>query len=254
MEALFQILNEKCICKRPEPSDPLFFMVKNAIELWKAGSLDSSGERKSFWDSEQLSSPKNRKKRRLLLQTISTWFQRRRNKTGVSDELNLTKLNKWKEAIQCVKPQQSATTGKKHARYEILRSTSNKKQKKSKQLDIKTQLKFIHEQLKELKRENATLQLEVGLLKSQLAARNEEVSSPDTYQVARTCKAVPGPSVIPVLHRSTSHSFPHMDYFVDGKLECQHDAYGCCSTNNHPRGSFDVITDMEADEIARLLE
>ena len=251
MEALYQILNERRILKRPEPSDPLFFLVKNTIQLWKQGTLDEDTERNNFWDIEHLSSPKNRKKRRLLLQTVSTWFQRRRHKTGICKQVDLTVLQEWKEAIQSCKPMSSKATGEKHARIGVHQDQSKKKTKRN---NVEHELKLIHEQLTALKQDNEKLRCEVGKLKKQINGRSSRFGRPDSPRVDNLFMSAK--SSVPVLHHPSAHSTPHMDYFVDGRFECQLDSHECCSGRNgyRPTGSIEFLDDLDADEIARLLE
>ena len=93
LEALFQVMKNLKIAHRPGPSHDLFFMVKNAIHLWKTAHKPSKSKVHltgkvcipicdDYWDKQQLSAPENKKTRDLLLQTISTWFDRRSKKSS----------------------------------------------------------------------------------------------------------------------------------------------------------------------------
>ena len=91
---------------RPGPSHGLFFMVKNAVHLWKSVNKSFDRDKQvgnriiSYWDIEQLSAPQNKKKRVLLLQTISTWFDRRSRKLSRNKCINPKLLQEWIIKIQ----------------------------------------------------------------------------------------------------------------------------------------------------------
>ena len=106
LEALYQVMKRQKILQRPGPTSELFYMVKNAINLWK--SPEASQSESDYWDDEQMSSSENKKKRELLLQTISTWFDRRGKKKAPNKNIEATTLSSW---IQCIETKKNTSIG-----------------------------------------------------------------------------------------------------------------------------------------------
>ena len=264
LEALFQIMKSKSLAKRPDPTSPMFYLVKNAIHLWKS----SPGVKVDYWDSEKLGLPEKSRERRLLLQTISTWFDRRRNKKHPSKALDAEALAKSVETIETRGTKNSAVSSKKSRVTEAL-----------------TKIDIIKE-LCILKEENEKLKAQVRYLKGKRRRRGsfdfftsypKRCRTIDTTLDNTTSTASPKAATkpaasdfigdladrvsrleqqyVPLLHTAPNCQSPHLDYIVNGRIECQHEHHGCCSTHDGYSGSFDFLgPDMSTDEIAALLE
>eukprot|EP00943_MAST-04B_sp_MAST-4B-sp1_P009424 g9424.t1 len=314
LEALFEVMKQRKIPNRPGPSHELFFIVTNAISLWKG---------KTYWDDEELSKPTNKKKRDLLLQTISTWFDRRSKKQNRNKIINVQLLENW---ITLIQVNNNATSGAKSLTQtpesNPKTGTDKKKlepiQRKLKRWGGMTKTELCSE-LTRLFKENEmlkeTLSEQIFIRKRKhstdlLSSTNSKLDKSngegalDTIDKGRKAKNdsnneqhqhgqcrlrhhhhnhfqdagktkraktietkvvkhVHGKSCghRAILHKSPSHTEPHLDFLVDGVVDCQHQSMNCCKFEINPNekysGNFELVDedfDIELDKLVELLE
>ena len=140
MEALYQIMKTQNILKRPAPTSHLFYLVENAINLWK--------DDPNYWN--KVTSSTEKKNCRNLLQTISTWFDRRRNKTKANDTLKSETLAKWKKEIQTKKLRVETNNDNNNSKNNATQLDNKIKRKR----DESISLMELYDQFQELKKEN----------------------------------------------------------------------------------------------------
>ena len=266
LEALFQTLRSKNIAKRPDPTSLMFYLVKNAIHLWKSNPSDPA----DYWDSQKLASPEKSRERRLLLQTISTWFDRRRNKKHPSKALDPEALAKSIQIIQTRSTEQPEVSNKKKASNELLTKVDIIKELcilKEENEMLKAQVRY----LKNKRRRRGSFEIFTTSLKRCRKAvdttqcnsantesptnRNRPLASDYIGDLADRVSRLEQQQYVPLLHQSPNCQSPHVDYMVNGRIECQHHQQGCCRTNDGLSGSFDFLgPDMSTEEIAALLD
>ena len=158
MEALYQIMKTQNILKRPAPTSQLFYLVENAINLWK--------DDPNYW--VKVNSSAEKRNCRNLLQTISTWFDRRRNKTKANDTLKSETLAEWKKDIQIKKLRVEINNDK----YNIGNNTTQYDNKMKRKREENISLMGLYDQFQELKKENEILKREVATLKKRCYRSN----------------------------------------------------------------------------------
>ena len=263
LEALFQILKSKNIPKRPDPTSLMFYLVKNAIHIWK--SSPSSPD--DYWDSQKLATPEK------VANDDCYCKPSRRGSTGAVTRNTRPRhwiRKHWAKCIQVIE-----TRGTKDSEV----STKTKPSK-----EVFTKADIIKE-LCILKEENEMLKAQVRYLKNKRRRQgsfdlfssypkrcrktvdttqyNTASTEPSTNENRPLASDYIGDlanrisrleqQYVPLLHQSPHCQSPHLDYMVNGRIECQHQNQGCCSIDDKLSGSFDFLgPDMTTDEIAAL--
>ena len=313
LEALFQVMKQRKIPNRPGPSHELFFIVTNAISLWKGNT---------YWDEEELSKPTNKKKRDLLLQTISTWFDRRGKKQNRNKIINVQLLENWMTLIQIDNSAKSDTKSVTQNPESNPKTVTDKKKQETVHRKLKrwgamtkaelcselTRLFKENEMLKETlseqifkrKRQHSAGLLGstnsiidrnngkgiVDIIHNRKKAKNDSNDEQHRHghshqrhhhhnhcqdegrtKCAKTIEAdvakhVHGKSCghRAILHKSPFHTEPHLDFLVDGVVDCQHQSMNCCNNETNPNekysGNFELVDedfDIELDKLVELL-
>ena len=265
LEALFQILKSKNLPKRPDPTSMMFYLVKNAIHIWKSSPSNPA----DYWDSQKLATPEKSRERRLLLQTISTWFDRRRNKKHPSKALDPEALAKCIEIIETRGTKESEVSTKKKPSKEVFTKADIIKELcilKEENEMLKAQVRY----LKNKRRRRGSFDLFTSYPKrcrktvdtTQCNTARTEPYTNENRPLASECIGDLANRIsrleqqyVPLLHQSPHCESPHLDYLVNGRIECQHQNQGCCSKDDKLSGSFDFLgPDMTTDEIVALLD
>ena len=283
LEALYQVMKRQKILQRPGPTSELFYIVKNAINLWK--SPEASQSKSDYWNDEQMSSSVNRKKRELLLQTISTWFDRRGKKKAPNKNIEATTLNSWIQLIETNKntsigdpvafniasaKQQSEsnnnTEDNLHAKKERSWLRMSKKQLLGELQRHAKENRVLKSMLTEqLKRKRLnSLDMGSGKKKTLFSRKKRKMSdchcNHEQHDQKRITKHTHGKGCghIGVIHKSPAHSEPHLDFLVDGVIDCKHGDLACCSDHNDSfLGNFEVLDedfDIAFDKFVELLD
>lgn len=271
MEALYQVMKAKKILKRPAPNSNLFYLVENAINLWK--------DDPNYWI--EVTSLSEKKNCRNLLQTVSTWFDRRRNKAKANGTLKPERLSKWKEDIQIKKPHARINIYNNHRNKNSENNNAQRETEKKRKREKNISIEELYDQFQELKKENEVLKQEVANLKRQCRRSNsfdifhtdfciESKKSVERNNVHGTNTSInehEGKNTnllsteherklsmghIPVIHKSATCPTPHLDYMANGTLDCQHKSSKCCGDGGD---TYEFLgKDMSFEEISRLLE
>ena len=325
LEALFQVMKNLKIAHRPGPSHDLFFMVKNAIHLWKTAHQPSKSKVHltgkvcipicdDYWDKQQLSAPENKKTRDLLLQTISTWFDRRSKKSSKNKVINQKLLEDWMKKIQietgASKARPTASPRPKVVPHRKRQKSLDYLEREWRKLDkdeliaelsnLKKECKRLKETLAEtltvqLKRKRAnSMELPVrcdpghsssgNMLdtiidnnsnnskksknchhhdhshcqhqknRSEEEEKNSEEKKREKHAHGKDC----GHRAI--LHKTSFHAEPHIDFLVNGVLDCKHQDLDCCSNvdcNEYDCNDFELVDedfDIDLEKLVDLLD
>jgi len=283
LEALYQIMKKQKILQRPGPTSEQFYLVKNAINLWK--SPEALQSKSDYWDVEEMSSSKNKKKRELLLQTISTWFDRRGKKKAPNKNIEATTLKSWMQSIERKKNVSNdgpvaLSIANTTQESELKLTTTDKSYSRDERSWQRMSKKQLLGELKRFAKENVVLK---GMLTEQLTRKRlnsfdmgsskTNASFPrkkikvghchghhDKHDRHCVTKHTHGKGCghRGVIHKSPAHPEPHLDFLVDGVIDCKHGDLTCCSNHNESfLGSFEVLDedfDIAFDKFVELLD
>jgi len=274
LEALYQVMKRQKILQRPGPTSELFYMVKNAINLWK--SPETSQSESDYWDDEQMSAIENKKKRELLLQTISTWFDRRGKKEAPNKNIEATTLSSWMQCIETKKntsivvsvalsnasaKQQlelkNTTEGKLRAQKDRSWTRMSKKQLLGELQRYAKENKVLRSMLTEQIKRKRLNSFDMGSGKNKTSCcSRKKIKLSDCHTIKKHTHGK-GCGHTAVIHKSPRHSEPHLDFLVDGVIDCKHGDLPCCNDHNEFLGSFEVLDDdfdISFDKFIELLD